>query len=81
MRHTKAMSELQAASLLKAGRPFMVHSAADRQKVLNGARFIGCKIVTRAIEGTDSFNVVFINSKQHEHINRRTNSGNRNADS
>lgn len=60
MAQKKAMSELQAAALLKAGKPFLVHSPADRQKVLNGARFQGVKIVTRAIEGTDSFNVVFI---------------------
>ena len=60
MANKKAMSELQATALLKAGKPFVVHSPADRQKVLNGARFLGIKIVTRAVEGSDSFNVVFI---------------------
>lgn len=61
MREKKAMSELQAASLLKAGKPFLVHSPSDRQKVLNGARFLGIKIVTRAVDGCDSFNVLFVN--------------------
>jgi hypothetical protein len=61
MRNKKALSELQAAALLKAGKSFLVHSPADRQKVLNGARFLGIKIVTRSIQGCDSFNVVFLN--------------------
>ncbi len=60
MSDKKAMSELQAAALLKKGKPFLVHSPADRQKVLNGARFLGIKIVTRAVEGCDSFNVIFV---------------------
>ena len=61
MRNTKAMTELQIAALLKKGKDFIVHSPADRQKVLNGARFLGIKIVTRAVEGCDSFNIIFVN--------------------
>jgi hypothetical protein len=57
----KQMSELEIAAKLRAGKTFTVRTTQERQKVLDGAKFIGAQVTTRAIDG-GGFNVFFLSA-------------------
>ena len=60
----KQMTELEIANRLRLKKPFFVKTSQERQKVLDGAKYIGVKVATRQLSNPDGFAVAFLETAQ-----------------